>query len=176
MAATTWHTTPMEQLLNQLRSQFPTLIYREGASFCWSPETQEISYAPRSDETSETWSLLHETSHALLGHKRYQTDFELIKMEVAAWEKAKELAKDFGITIDDNHVQDCLDSYRDWIYARSICPECGNKSLQQADLRHYRCFNCHGLWSVTPSRFCRAYRATKRGINPPQAFDALIEL
>ena len=166
----------MGQLLDQLRNQFPSLTYREGTAFCWSPETQEISYTKRADKTSAAWSLLHETSHALLGHTRYQTDFELIKMEVAAWEKAKELAKDFGIAIDENHIQDCLDSYRDWIYARSICPYCGNKSLQQSDLRHYKCFNCRGTWSVTPSRFCRAYRATKGSKGSPQVFDALIEL
>ena len=45
--------------------------------------------------------------------------------------------------------------------ARSICPQCTTKALQQSDYAHYRCFNCHTRWRVTPSRFCRAYRTTK---------------
>jgi hypothetical protein len=49
--------------------------------------------------------------------------------------------------------------------------------LQQNDLKHYRCFNCHEVWQVTPSRFCRAYRATKRAkIAPLPHFDALLNI
>lgn len=164
----------MEQLVKTLSERFSHLHFREGKAFFWSPETEEVVYTTRDGDDSAIWSLLHETSHALLEHKRYGTDFELLKLEVDAWEKAKELAASLAIEIDDDHIQDCLDSYRDWIYARSICPQCGTKSLQQADLRHYRCFNCHEVWRVTPSRFCRAYRATKRAkARHIEQFDAL---
>jgi hypothetical protein len=54
-----------------------------------------------------------------------------------------------------------LDTYRDWLYKRSICPTCTAKCLQQGDFVHYRCFNCHTTWRVTASRFCRAYRRQK---------------
>lgn len=164
----------MEQTLNRLKRWFPDLVFREGGVFCWSPETREVIYNPASDERTAPWSLLHEASHALLNHTTYGTDFELLRLELTAWERAKELARKLDIVIDENHVQDCLDSYRDWIYARSICPRCSTKSLQQNDLRHYYCFNCHEVWQVTPSRFCRAYRATKRAkIAPLPHFDAL---
>ena len=156
----------MEQLIKQLKSRFSSLNYKEGATFYWAPKTNEVFYTTRSDEPSSTWSLFHETSHALLGHTSYKTDFELLRLEIAAWEKATELANEFNITIDENHIQDCLDTYRDWLYARSICPYCKNKSLQQSDLKHYQCFNCHAVWKVTPSRFCRAYRGTKRTKQP----------
>jgi len=157
----------MEVMLAQLQARFPGLSYVAGASFCWSPKTRQIAYAPEANSETATWSLLHETSHALLEHTSYKSDVELLRLEVAAWEHAKELAGEFGISIDENHIQDCLDSYRDWIYARSICPRCGNKSLQQDELTHYRCFNCHNVWHVTPSRFCRAYRATKHATKQP---------
>jgi hypothetical protein len=167
----------MEQTLSRLRAQFPSLIFREGAVFCWSPETKEIIYNPKGDQHTASWSLFHEASHALLEHSTYATDFELLRLEIAAWEYAKGLADQLGVTVDENHIQDCLDSYRDWIYARSICTRCGTKSLQQHDLKHYYCFNCHEVWQVTPSRFCRAYRATKRATIPPLPhFDALLNI
>ena len=171
MAAMITRRCIMESVLNQLRNRFPDLHFCEGSAFVWSPETQEVIYKTNALNESATWSLLHETSHALLNHTAYGTDFELLKLEVLAWEKAKILAAELELEISDDHIQDCLDTYRDWINARSICPQCNIKSIQQADLRHYRCFNCHKLWRVSTSRFCRAYRATKH--TNAQSSDAL---
>jgi hypothetical protein len=150
----------MDNLVVELRSRFPELKFKAGKQFCWSPQNQEISYKRLSDEPSR-WSLLHETGHALLNHLAYHADFELIRLEVAAWDRARLLAQELHIAIDENHIQDCLDTYRDWLYKRSICPSCNTKCLQQQDYGHYRCFNCHATWRVTPSRFCRSYRSTK---------------
>lgn len=148
-------------MLEQLQARFPDLQFVANGRFCWSPQTHEIGYdQDRHDQTAD-WSLLHETGHALLDHTQYLADFELLRLEMAAWAKARELAVDFGIHIDENHIQDCLDTYRDWLYKRSICPHCSTRALQENDYAHYRCFNCHTVWRVTPSRFCRAYRATK---------------
>lgn len=166
----------MDRILDQLRLRFPELNFVTGTTFCWIPERQEIVLGPEHSSDSAGWSLLHETSHALLGHRTYQSDFELLSLETAAWEKAKELAQSLDTLIDEDHIQDCLDSYRDWIYARSICPQCNNKGLQQADLRQYRCFNCRTSWRVTPSRFCRAYRSTQPRQSGVQSFDALSTL
>lgn len=159
----------MEKTLKQLKRHFPELSFVPGERFCWSPETGEIFYKPLAPSDKSTasaapqepiWSLLHETGHALLGHQNYRADFQLIRLEMAAWAKARELATDFGIKIDEDHIQDCLDTYRDWLYKRSICPECRTKALQQSDYAHYRCHNCRAVWRVTPSRFARAYRST----------------
>lgn len=155
----------MQSTLKHLQLAYPGLSFKPGAQFCWSPETHEIHYQAAASGPKAVWSLLHETGHALMQHASYKADFQLIKLEVAAWEKAKELASVIGVTIDEDHIQDCLDTYRDWLYKRSICPTCRTKCLQQNDYAHYRCFNCHTTWRVTPSRFCRAYRSTK---NLPQ--------
>lgn len=154
----------MQELLESLRNTFPGLAFTPGQTFCWVPESQEVLYkeAPVSDAKA-VWSLLHETGHALLRHATYKTDIELVNMEVAAWERAKEVGQKLSIHIDEEHIQDCLDSYRDWLYSRSICPTCTTKCLQQNDARHYRCFNCHTIWKVTPSRFCRTYRSVAGG-------------
>ncbi len=148
----------MDELVSTLSKRFPALKFTAGNQFCWSPETGEIFYKSEANSRQATWSLLHETGHALLEHSGYRADFELIKLEMAAWERARQLAAGLEITIDEGHIQDCLDTYRDWLYKRSICPNCTAKSLQQGDFVHYRCFNCHTVWRVTASRFCRAYR------------------
>lgn len=151
----------METLLASLQASYPELLFAAGKQFCWSPETHEIFYKVGNDEQRDRWSLLHETGHALLEHHAYQADYELVRLEIAAWGKARELAGQFGITLDEDHIQDCLDTYRDWLYKRSICPSCASKCLQQGDYVHYRCYNCHAVWSVTPSRFGRSYRSSK---------------
>lgn len=162
----------MDQLVSDLKASYPAVSFTAGKNFFWSPETQEVFYKATGNDLRQTWSLLHETGHALLQHSSYQADIQLIKLELAAWEKAQELGRQFGITIDEEHIQDCLDTYRDWLYSRSICPTCTTKCLQQSDLAHYRCFNCHTVWRVTPSRFCRAYRSTKDVKNPSLVFHA----
>jgi hypothetical protein len=168
----TWQGKPltMDEILSNLKKNYPALSFTAGEQFCWSPETGEIFYKTGSRGKKASWSLLHETGHALLGHQSYKADFELVRLEVAAWEKARELANSLGITIDDDHIQDCLDTYRDWLYKRSICPSCTTKCLQSADFAHYRCFNCHTTWRVTASRFARAYRSTKNITPQPVIF------
>jgi hypothetical protein len=93
----------------------------------------------------------------MLGHQTYRSDFELLLLEVAAWDKAKQLAASQGITMDEEHIQDCLDTYRDWLHERSTCPRCGTVSLQ-ASPSEYNCHNCSASWQVSKSRFCRPYR------------------
>jgi hypothetical protein len=155
----------MQDLLRNLKIQYPELRFTVGQQFCWSPETLEIYYIQNGNGAHATWSLLHETGHALLEHSTYKSDFELLSLEVCAWEKAQQLAQSTQIQIDEDHIQDCLDTYRDWLYKRSICPKCLTKCLQQDRQNYYRCFNCHTVWRVSASRFCRAYRSTKN-FNP----------
>jgi hypothetical protein len=156
----------MQKLINKLTAKHPELTYTSGNQFCWSPGTKEIIYKDGAEGQQARWSLLHETGHALLDHQNYQADYELLRLEVAAWQRAEELAADLGEEIDADHIQDCLDTYRDWLYKRSICPRCSTKSFQQSDFSHYRCFNCHAVWRVSTNRFGRAYRRHK---DVPQA-------
>ncbi|MGH7237616.1 MAG: hypothetical protein ACREGF_03720, partial [Candidatus Saccharimonadales bacterium] len=126
--------------------------------FRWSPKQQHISYKlavlkqPRG-----AWALLHEVGHAILAHNNYKYDFELLLLEVAAWQAARSLAPTYNQKISDDHIQDGLDSYREWLHRRSTCPSCYNRSLQQ-NSGEYSCFNCHSVWKVSQSRFCRTYR------------------
>lgn len=151
----------MDTLLKSLSKRLPDITFKEGVAFYWSPEHSTVTYKRVLPQQPEhTWALLHEASHALLEHKTYQKDVELLQLEVAAWQKAKELGEEFGITISDDHIEDCLDTYRDWLHQRATCPRCSTVSFQ-ANAREYRCHNCTAVWHVSTSRFCRPYRLSK---------------
>lgn len=147
----------MEKLLKELSVVFSSVRFVAGSQCRWSPLDQTITYSADGPEEETVWALFHELAHATLDHTTYGVDIELLLMEVAAWEKAKQLAFTYGYNIDEDHIQDCLDTYRDWLDQRSTCPTCGNNSLQQ-EPEEYRCFNCQTIWHVSASRFCRPYR------------------
>jgi hypothetical protein len=149
-------------MINELRKLLPGIDFSPGERFSWSPTQRQITYTPNQvTDNGGQWALLHETGHALLGHTSYTTDLELLRMEVAAWEKAKDLACRLSLNINEEHIQQCLDSYRDWLHKRSTCPSCYTSAIQKDTSNTYRCFNCHTSWAVSPSRFCRAYRILK---------------
>jgi hypothetical protein len=146
------------KLLKQLTKTYPELTFSESEQFYWSPKKMTVFYDPKKLAIDTgSWSLLHETSHGILGHRSYSSDFELLKYEVEAWQKAKDIAREYDIQIAQEHIEDCLDSYRDWLYARSTCTLCRLNSLQVSD-NTYECLNCGNVWRVSASRFCRPYR------------------
>lgn len=149
----------MEKLILELKKDHPGLVFSPGQSHCWSPEYGQISYED-AGKAHSVEGLLHELGHARMGHTGYVSDLELLQKEVEAWQEALLLAELYAVTFDQNHMQDCLDTYRDWIYKRSMCPSCLGTGLQR-DERHYYCLNCGHTWRVTASRFCRPYRRSK---------------
>ncbi len=148
----------VQRALKHLKKHLPHVIYEPGESFFWSPKHQKITYdsTPRAND-SAIWALLHESAHAILNHQKYSFDIDLLLLEVEAWDKAKDLAQELGVNIDENHIQDCLDTYRDWLHQRATCPRCSTVSLQ-SDSAQYNCHNCQASWTVSSSRFCRPYR------------------
>ena len=138
--------------LTQIKTQFPQFQFAPGQTFVWSPRSQTVFYqAEQLDSDYGQLALLHEVGHGLAGHKTYQLDIDLLNMEVEAWSQARALAARLGISIDDEHIDQCLETYRLWIYKRSLCPECESTSLQ-ADARTYECFNCGARWQVAATR------------------------
>lgn len=151
------------ELLSALRTDFPDFRFKPGKRFQWSPQTKTIWFTKNSDAPAR-WSLLHEIGHALLNHEDYNRDHELISYEVAAWQKAKELAPKYGVAIDQNHIEDCLDGYRTWLHQRSTCPECHTVSTQ-ASRSEYQCFNCGTRWKVSLSPLCRVHRRKQKHLS-----------
>lgn len=150
--------TRLDSLLTQISGDYPDLSFEESAHFSWHAGKKRVSFK-KADANVEhqSWSLLHELGHALLGHASYRYDIELLQMEAAAWQEAHALAKAYDLVIDEDYTQDCLDTYRDWLHLRATCPACFARSLQ-ASPRHYHCFNCQTEWQVSRSRLCRPYR------------------
>jgi hypothetical protein len=143
------------ELVESLKHDYPKFNFSVGKQEHWSPKKNTIFYNPN----KTYFGILHELAHALLKHSDYQNDFELIKLESEAWELAAKIGQKYSIEIDDDYIQNCLDTYRDWLHRRSACPSCGTHVLQN-DSSNYRCFNCNTSWHVSSGKFVRAYRKT----------------
>lgn len=151
------HTTSLHE---RIAAAFPHLTLVAGDEFRWSPREQTIffdEHDPRSNER-----LLHEVAHAELKHHTYERDIELIALERDAWQYAKShLAPRFDFAIDSNVVEDDLDTYRDWLHARSTCPACGATGIQ-TDTKEYTCVACRTVWAVNQAISCGLKRYTKK--------------
>ena len=145
-------------VLSQLKNNYPQFTFELGDNFLWSSSNNTIYYDKTSD--NQPIFLLHELSHALLGHASYNRDIELITMERQAWDHTIKLAPQYGVTISDDVVQSTLDSYRDWIHERSTCPSCQATGLQ-IEKHIYMCPACNRQWRVNEARTCALRRYKK---------------
>lgn len=137
---------------NTLQKLYPQFIVQEGDDFYYSPTKNAIVYTP--DAPQATDKLLHEYSHAILGHTAYRRDIELIGLERDAWQHAsKVLAPLCGLQISQAVIDEDMDSYRDWLHARSTCPTCESIGLQ-SDTATYSCLVCHHKWRVNQAISC----------------------
>ena len=156
MAVTISQRASMEMLIEKLITDFPSYQFVPGSYLHWSPRKQSIFY-PKEGSLTDVWGIFHELGHAELGHMNYQTDTALLRMEVAAWSKAQRIARHYSIIIEETHIENCLDTYRDWLYKRSACPSCNSNGCQVTHTK-YICTNCSHVWTVSQTRFCRPYR------------------
>jgi len=148
----------LDDLLERIAQDHPDLKFIESAHFAWHSGRKHVAYTRDAENMERSmWALLHELGHALLAHASYVHDVELVQLEVAAWERARSLATQYELKINEDYIEDCLDTYRDWLHLRSTCPTCYGRALQASE-RLYRCFNCQGEWQVSRSRLCRPYR------------------
>lgn len=145
--------------INRVKFDYPQFNFKPGAHEHWSSRLRTITYDLDQDRLHLQYGLLHELAHGLLNHSIYHSDFELLRMEAEAWELAVKLAGKYEVIIDREHIQSCLDTYRDWLHCRSACPSCGTHAMQQ-DSFSYHCFNCQTAWRVSSGRFVRPYRMT----------------
>jgi len=155
-------TTDVQTLLVNIQRDYPDVAFIVGEHFSWHPDKRQISFQALNNSEYGKWALLHEVGHALLYHDHYDYDIELLQLEVAAWDKARDLAGTYETHIDEDYIQDCLDTYRDWLHMRATCPKCLTRSLQASQCQ-YHCFNCATEWRVSRSRLCRPYRLKTTG-------------
>lgn len=145
------------EFLHLLQRDFKNIKFIEGKINTWSPQTKEIYYG----RPVSKYSLLHELGHALEGHITYKLDVELLKMEADAWQKAREIAKNYGLKIPQRYINNCMNTYKDWLLARSKCPDCNLVGLQSDKDLQYSCCNCFLNWSVPLETKCLVRRIKK---------------
>lgn len=135
-----------------------TFRFMPSSVFKWAPSEDTIYYN-QSDIASKSGyiSLLHEISHALLKHENFQYDVDLIQRETEAWSKTRELSVKHAVDFDESYADNCLETYRTWIYNRSSCPNCHQTSVEHKP-QSYRCFNCFSKWSVSKDQNCQIQR------------------
>lgn len=139
----------ISSLVSQLAHDHPGLTFIPEDRFYWNPERRTIYYVEQSDDIA---SLLHEVAHGLLDHRDFMRDIELLEMERDAWEYASgTLAPRYHLSIDADIIQTHLDTYRDWLHLRSICPACQATGVQIKQ-RTYRCLACRSEWTVNDAR------------------------
>ena len=145
-----------QSTLNKITDSFPNIEFQTDDIFRWSPEEKTIYFVK--DDPHVTSYILHEISHAQLNHENYNRDIELLRLERDAWDYAlNHLAGQFNLSIDDELVQDSLDTYRDWLHSRSTCPNCSSTGVQ--DTRNsYKCLACNQKWRVNDGRGCELRR------------------
>lgn len=145
------------KFIDRLARDYPQFKFAPGSEDHWSAKLGTITYNPRRPAPQLRYSVLHELAHALLGHSTYRSDFQLLKLEAEAWQLAAEIGHKYQVEVDEEHIQNCLDTYRDWLHQRSACPKCGTHVLQR-DANSYSCYNCRTNWRVTSRKFARPYR------------------
>lgn len=150
MDATTMAATA--SLVAELIRDFPQFTFKQGGQFRWEPDSLTVHYAMVKTERDKA-TLLHELGHAMCGHTDFEHDIELIKMEREAWTKAEAIATDYGVAIKESLVEESLDTYRDWLDARSRCPRCNQTGIQEGE-GTYQCLICNFGWRVNDARQC----------------------
>ncbi len=130
-----------EAFLTKIKNDFSNYRFIDGEKFAFRPP-KTIVLGP--EEPFYELLTLHEISHAILKHKDFRTDAERLKMENAAWDKARELADEYGVEISEMIIQRELDTYRDWLHKKSRCPVCGLTRFQTPDGK-YHCPRCENF-------------------------------
>lgn len=136
----------MSNLASRLAQDYPQFQFRPDTQAHWSAREHIIYY------TNDDLQTLHELGHALSGHDHYVQDIELLSIERQAWQVAAQVAPRYGLCVDDEVVETALDSYRDWLHARSKCPSCGQTGWQSRTDLAYQCPACGSRWTASDGK------------------------
>ncbi len=127
--------------LARVQKDYPEYAFRVGKKFTFCPPKTIVFNL---EEDHGSLLLLHELGHAICKHRDFYTDAQRLKMERAAWNKAKELAEKYGVLYDTELVEDELDTYRCWLDTKSRCPVCKLTRYQTPDGK-YHCPRCESI-------------------------------
>jgi len=141
--------------ISEIIDNYSQFSFEKADTFSWQPSDNTIYYNP--NDSNVLILLLHEVSHALMGHKQYSSDIGLLKIEQETWARTVELANSLDVTVCMDDIQLNLDTYRDWMHERSKCPSCKSTGVQ-IKLNTYECPACNNRWKVNQAKECRLKR------------------
>ena len=144
----------MHSLIKQLVKNFPEFNFQSGDQYMWSPSSRTVIFC---NDNPNPEQLLHELGHGILDHNDYSKDVRLLSMEREAWEEAKKVGRTLNVNISDTTIETYLDTYREWLHARSTCPSCTATGVQ-VKISLYRCIACSQEWRVNDARMCQLRR------------------
>ena len=96
----------------EIISAYPKQKFLPAGYFAYDASDDVINYDPvMLESTDGKLALLHEISHATLGHFHYRFDFELFAMEMDAWNLTRKLAHKHSLKLNESYISDCMESY-----------------------------------------------------------------
>lgn len=132
-------------LLEKIKLDYPNVKFISSDFFSYSFSNQSINL--NLNDINLPTLLLHELAHYCLKHKMFKYDIELLDMERKAWEYASNtLAPKYKVAINTECKEESIESYRNWIYERSKCPNCQSTGFQNKDAS-YTCIDCNTTWN-----------------------------
>lgn len=159
MAVTT--TAQLNSIVDQVILDHPHVTFQKAAVARWSSPENTV-YFQTVNSLSDMYLFFHELGHGLRRHRDYDQDIELLRIENDAWQQAVQTASTYGFTIENNTIDEALDSYREWLHARSRCPTCTQSGVQQKSSGMYICLLCNTSWRTNDARRCGLKRYTKK--------------
>ena len=113
--------------LETIKEAYPEFSFRPGSKFLFRPP-KSIRYIESDDNFRLL--LLHELSHALLGHFSFDRSLERLQIERDAWSKTRELCLFHSVPFDEEFAEAELNTYRDWVHQKTLCKRCGLSCLE----------------------------------------------
>lgn len=159
MAVTT--TAQLNSIVDQVIADHPQVAFQKADVARWSSSEKTVYYQ-NVDALSDMYLFFHELGHGLKRHRDYDQDIELLKIENEAWQQAAETALKYGYTIGNDTIDEALNTYREWLHARSRCPTCTQPGVQQKTSGLYTCLLCRTSWLTNDARRCGLKRYTKK--------------
>ena len=146
----------IKALASQIAKEFPAFSFEDSDDFSWDPTTSIIYYDSSDSQASQR--LLHELAHGVLNHQSYERDIDLVALERDAWQYTKlTLGPNYDVTVSPDTIHDDMETYRDWMHIRSLCPKCESNGIETKKLQ-YTCVNCLHNWRVNDARLCALRR------------------
>ena len=119
---------PSIVFLAQVSSDYPQFNFRPSTRFRFRPPA--TIYYDSSVASHFNLLLLHELSHALLGHFSFASLAERLQCERDAWQKTAQLCQEYRLPYDSAYAEANLDTYRDWLHQKTRCKTCGSTCLE----------------------------------------------